>query len=107
MRKKTYPVPRFKSAEEEAAYWETHSPLLEGYEGKAQTRPQTRTSIISVRLMGREIGALREAARRQGVGPTTLARVLILRGLSARESLSHLEKRLDVLERKVGRLATG
>lgn len=107
MRKKTYPVPSFRSAEEEATFWETHSPLMEGYEGKVQTRPQTRRSIISVRLMGGEIGALREAARRAGVGPTTLARMFILRGLDAAERTSDLDARLSVLEKKVKRLAVG
>ncbi len=107
MRKKTYPVPSFKSAEDEAAFWETHSPILEGYEGVVQTRSQKRQSIISIRLSGREIGALREEARRRGVGPTTLARVLILRGLDAEEPFSRLEERLELLERKVRRLAIG
>jgi hypothetical protein len=29
---KEYPSPKFKSLEEEHAYWETHDPLTEGYE---------------------------------------------------------------------------
>ena len=97
-----YPNPRFTSAEEEAEYWGKHSPLAEGYEGKVQQREQRRSSYLALRLSGEELKQLRDAAQRAGIGPTTLARKLILDGLKAeRELLS----RIEALERKVDSLS--
>jgi len=35
--KTEYPVPKFNSPEEEDRYWQTHSPLEEGYKGEIFT----------------------------------------------------------------------
>lgn len=72
-----YPNPRFSNLEEEHKYWETHSPLEEGYEGEVQTGEQRRSSFLSVRMTGDELSRLRAAAAKQGLGPSTYARLLI------------------------------
>lgn len=72
-----YPNPRFSNLEEEHKYWETHSPLEEGYKGEVQTGEQRRSSFLSVRMTGDELSRLRAAAAKQGLGPSTYARLLI------------------------------
>ena len=101
-RKEPYPNPNFASAEEEAEYWDKHSPLAEGYEGKIQLKGQKRSSYLALRLSGEELKQLRDAAQRVGIGPTTLARKLILDGLKAERELI---SRVESLERKVASLS--
>lgn len=99
--KRVYPNPKFRSAEEEQEYWEKHSPLTEGYKAELQTGPARRASFLSVRLDGRELELLRKRAAQQGVPPSTLARSLILRGLSAQEDAVALDERVRALEQKL------
>ena len=101
-KKEQYPNPSFTSAEEEAAYWEKHSPLTEGYKGTVQHKQQRRSSYLALRLSGEELKRLRDAAQQAGIGPTTLARTLILEGLKAERGLL---SRLDALERRVESLS--
>jgi len=101
-KKEQYPNPSFTSAEEEAEYWEKHSPLTEGYKGAVQQKQQKRSSYLALRLSGEELKQLRDAARQAGIGPTVLARNLILKGLEAERGLL---SRLEVLEQKVESLS--
>jgi len=101
-KKEEYPNPRFISIEEEEAYWQEHSPLTEGYKGTVQRQPQKRSSYLALRLSGEELKQLRGAAERAGIGPTTLARNLILQGLKTEKDLL---SRIEALERKVGSLS--
>jgi hypothetical protein len=101
-RTKQYPNPRFASVEEEEKYWQEHSPLAEGYEGTVQRKRQTRTSYLALRLSGEELEQLRDAAQRAGIGPTTLARNLIIRGLKANKDLL---SRVTALEQKAESLS--
>lgn len=72
-------IPEFKSIEEEREYWEAHGPLAEGHEGKLnKPKPrQRRSSFLAVRLTGDELTQLRDIAARQGLGPSTYARILL------------------------------
>ena len=101
-KKEQYPNPRFASAEEEEEYWQRHSPLAEGYEGTVQHKRQKRSSYLALRLSGEELKQLRDAAQKAGIGPTTLARNLILRGL---ETERNLLPRIEALEQKVESLS--
>jgi len=74
---KQYPNPKFSSIEEEDKYWETHSPLDEGFEGEVETSEQKRSSFLSVRMTGDELSQLRDAAAKLGVGPSTYARLIL------------------------------
>lgn len=69
-----YPNPRFDSPDEEDKYWETHSPLDEGYKGEIQESKQKRSSFLSIRLTGDELTKLRDLSKSMGVPPSTLAR---------------------------------
>ena len=82
--KKIYPTPKFKSLKEEQEFWQTHSPLAEGYEGTFQKASQNkgRHSVLAVRLSGKEIGQLHDIAAKHGVGMSTLVRSLIIEAVS-------------------------
>jgi len=80
---KQYPVPEFQSLEEEERYWQSHSPLMEGYKGKVQRRNQPRESFLTIRLTGDELAELRQTARQYGLGPSTYARQLLIQGMKS------------------------
>lgn len=101
-KREQYPNPSFTSAEEEAEYWKKHSPLTEGYKSTVQQKHQKRSSYLALRLSGEELKQLRDAAQQAGIGPTILARNLILKGLEAEKGLL---SRLEALEQKVGSLS--
>lgn len=81
-------IPKFRSREEEAAFWDTHSPLdypeqwVEAPEAKVE-RPLNH--ILAVRLDAKTIEKLAAIGRRSGIGPSTLARMWILEHLSELE----------------------
>lgn len=81
---KQYPNPKFTSIEEEEKYWETHSPLDEGFEGEVQTTKQKRSSFLSVRMTGDELSKLRDEAVMMGLGPSTYARLVLTRAITRR-----------------------
>lgn len=101
-KKEQYPNPTFTSIEEEAEYWEKHSPLAEGYKETVQQKQQKRSSYLALRLSAEELKQLRDAAQQAGIGPTILARNLILKGLKAERDLV---SRLEALEQKVESLS--
>ena len=72
-------IPEFKSLEEEKEYWEARGPLAEGHKGtinKPKPR-QKRSSFLAVRLTGEELTRLRDVAAKQGLGPSTFARIVL------------------------------
>lgn len=76
-------IPEFKSLEEERNYWEARGPLAEGRTGRIN-RPkpgQKRSSFLAVRLTGEEITRLRDIAAKQGLGPSTYARLILTRAI--------------------------
>lgn len=76
-------IPRFKSLEEEAQFWDTHSTTEfedEFTEVKMDVaRPLIHT--LAVRLDARTIDRLAAVARKKGIGPSTLARMWLLERL--------------------------
>jgi hypothetical protein len=82
-KKKQYPVPKFDNLAEEDRFWQSHSPLMEGYEGKVQKKKQNRASFLSVRLTGEELAQLRVKATFYGLKPSTYARQAIIRDLES------------------------
>ena len=86
-------IPEFKSLEEEEKYWEARGPLAEGHKGRSNTpKPgQRRSSFLAVRLTGEELTRLRDIAAKQGLGPSTFARLVLTRAI---ENKSHAPKAL-------------
>jgi hypothetical protein len=85
-KRKQYPVPKFHNLEEEDKFWQSHSPLMEGYEGKVQKKKkQNRASFLSIRLTGEELAQLRDKAIRYGLGPSTYARQVIIQAIESEQ----------------------
>ncbi len=105
-------IPQFESLEEERQYWEARGPLAEGRKGQVnKPKPrEKRSSFLAVRLTGEELTRLRDMAARQGVGPSTYARLVLTRaieheGKPARavgsdELMSRLTETLSKTDRK-------
>jgi len=77
-------LPRFKSLDEEAEFWDKHSPLDfpdEWVEVKRVKVAQPLSHILAVRLDARTIDRLAEVGRTKGLGPSTLARMWLLERL--------------------------
>ena len=76
-------IPRFKTLEEEAQFWETHDTTEfedEFVEVELKVaRPLIHTLVV--RLDARTIDRLAAAARKKGLGPSTLARMWLLERL--------------------------
>jgi hypothetical protein len=77
-------IPTFKSEEEAAAFWDTHSPLdypEEFQEAQVKfSRPLIKRGL-TIKLNDATIKELREIAQEQGIGLSTLIRMWILERL--------------------------
>ena len=95
-------IPEFKSLEEEKEYWEARGPLAEGHEGRInKPRPrQKRSSFLAVRLTGEELACLRDLAAKQGLGPSTFARIVLTSAIEQQSLPNHItvDKLRDILE---------
>jgi hypothetical protein len=81
--KNTDKIPEFKTLEEEREYWEARGPLAPGNRGR-WSKPvpgQKHSSFLAVRMTGEEIKRLRQLAEKQGVGPSTYARILLTKAI--------------------------
>jgi hypothetical protein len=78
-------MPSFNSPEEEAAFWESHSPLDFPGEFKVVEvdidRPLRHERVLSIRLDEMTITKMEALARQRHIGKSTLARMLIVQGL--------------------------
>ena len=81
-------IPTFKTVQEEAAFWDTHSseefadeltPVEDVKFVKAQSK-----KALSVRFDEDTFEELAREAKEKGIGPSTLARMVILEHLRAR-----------------------
>lgn len=91
-------VPKFKSEEQEAEYWDKHSPLDLVAEPELQKVRVggTKDRPIAIRLDSKTRNKLNELASKQGMGPSTLARLFITQAIEVKEN-SHAPLDLDVL----------
>lgn len=93
-------IPEFKGRKEEAAYWDSesvaeHLEEMERVEAEV-TAPLSHT--LSVRVSGEDLRKLRVLARTQGVGLTTMARMLLKRMLNRPD-----QQLLQALDEREGR----
>ncbi len=77
-------VPKFKSLKEERDFWDTHDSTDYHGDFKATknvvfVRPKK--EVISLRLDPKIIRRLKELADKEGLAPTTYARMLIVKGI--------------------------
>lgn len=76
------PVAPFKTIEEEAEYWDSHS-VLEDVEQDSPVFVHRARKVkhLSIRLTSEQIETIRREADKRGIGTTTLARMWILEHL--------------------------
>jgi predicted DNA binding CopG/RHH family protein len=76
------PIKPFQTIAEEAEFWDTHEATSEINEGTLVGFHQAnKTDTLTIRFSHEDITRLREEANQQGVGPSTLARMLVKKGL--------------------------
>jgi CopG antitoxin of type II toxin-antitoxin system len=87
-------IPRFKTREEEAEFWDTHSLADFADELKEVSVKVERPlgHILGVRLNAKTIDALAAIGRKKGIGPSTLARIWIMERLSELEGEEQQKK---------------
>ncbi|MBI2326927.1 hypothetical protein HYU92_01265 [Candidatus Curtissbacteria bacterium] len=76
------PISPFKTLEEEANFWDTHSAVDQINKGTLVGFHQAnKTKTLTIRVQPEDLQSLRELAFKQGIGPTTLARMWLLEKL--------------------------
>ncbi len=80
-------VPKFNNLKEERTFWDTHdtTDYIEDFEVAEDVifvRPKK--EVMSLRLDPKIVRKLRELADREGLPPTTYARMLIVKGIRER-----------------------
>lgn len=76
------PIKPFKTYEEEANFWDTHSALDEINNGTIVGFHQARKEhTLTIRFDKQNLQKLREKAFQLGIGPTTLARMWLMEKL--------------------------
>jgi hypothetical protein len=77
-------IPKFKSLDEEAEFWEKHSPLEfedEWVEVKQVKVARPLSHVLAVRLDAKTLDRLAKLGHKKGMGPSTLARMWLLERL--------------------------
>lgn len=70
------PIKPFKTIDEEAEFWDTHSAVEEIDDGTLVGFHQAnKTDALTIRFAHEDIRRLREEALQKGIGPSTLARM--------------------------------
>ena len=80
-------MPKFKTLQEEREFWDTHdsTDYLDDFEvAKDVVFVRPKKEVISLRLEPKVIKTLRELADKEGLPPTTYARMLIIKGIRDR-----------------------
>ena len=78
MAKLKKPLPKFRTEEEEAKYWDTHSPLEHFDISDFKPLRVVKDRPITIRLDRQTRQRLDEIARIYKIGPSTLARIIIV-----------------------------
>ncbi len=82
-------VPKFKNLKEEREFWDTHdsTDYLDDFEdAKDVVFVRPKKEVISLRLDPKIVRKLKELADKEGLAPTTYARMLIVKGIRERMS---------------------
>ncbi|MBW2616246.1 MAG: hypothetical protein JRD02_08750 [Deltaproteobacteria bacterium] len=80
-------VPKFKNLKEEREFWDTHNStdyLDDFEEAKDVVFVRPKKQVISLRLDPNIVKKLQELAYKEGLPPTTYARMLIIKGIRER-----------------------
>jgi predicted DNA binding CopG/RHH family protein len=77
-------VPKFKTIKEERKFWDTHdsTDYLDDFEeGKDVVFVRPKKQVVTLRLEPQVINKLKELADKEGLPPSTYARMLIIRAI--------------------------
>ena len=77
-------IPEFATRAEESAFWDTHD-ITDYWDELKPVRVRFAKHLsepLTIRLDATTLAALRTAAQKKGIGPTTLARMWILEHLA-------------------------
>ena len=80
-------VPKFKNLKEEREFWDTHNSTdyLDDFEvAKDVVFVRPKKEVLSLRMDPNIVKRLRELADKEGLPPTTYARMLIVKGIRER-----------------------
>ena len=80
-------LPKFKNLKEEREFWDTHdsTDYLDDFEvAKDVVFVRPKKEVISLRLDPKIVRKLKELADKEGLPPTTYARMLIIKGIRER-----------------------
>jgi len=80
-------VPKFRNLKEEREFWDTHNStdyLDDFEEAKDVVFVRPKKEVMSLRLDPNIVKKLRELADKEGLPPTTYARMLIIKGIRER-----------------------
>lgn len=86
-------IPKFRSEEEEAKFWDTHSVTDFVHELKVIKNvkfPKPRKRLISVRVDEPLINSLKAVANSKGIGYLTLIRMWLMERLSKERRVIHI-----------------
>ena len=78
------PIRPFKTIQEEAEYWDTHS-VIENVTEDTHIRAHSpeKSDTLTIRFSPEDVRLLREQAAQKGIGPTTLIRLWVRERLQA------------------------
>ena len=77
-------VPKFKTIKKERKFWDTHdsTDYLDDFEeGKDVVFVRPKKQVVTLRLEPQVINKLKELADKEGLPPSTYARMLIIRAI--------------------------
>jgi predicted DNA binding CopG/RHH family protein len=78
------PIKPFQTIEEEAEFWDTHDVTEDMHEETVVGfHRANKADTLTIRFSHEDIVKLREEASEQGVGASTLARMLVKKGMRA------------------------
>ena len=95
-------IPRFKSYEEEANFWDNHSPLDYGTWKEVKLEvAKPLIHILGVRLDAKTIDQLSELGTEMGVGPSTLVRMWIMEKLKGKQKPKRFQSQSQAVLHKI------
>ena len=82
-------IPDFKNIEEEAEFWDTHSfaDYIDEMRPVKVRFAKNLSEGVTIRLDHDTLNKVRTAAHKQGIGPTTLVRMIVIKYLQAHPKL--------------------
>lgn len=90
-------IPKFKSYEEEANFWDTHSPLDYGTWKEVKLEfAKPLEHILGVRLDAKTLTQLTKLGMEMGLGPSTLVRTWIMEKLKTSSKQSGRSKDVNI-----------